>query len=94
MGMGVVLLAVHQCSHSFDQARRGVTQLLRGYFSKKQNLPLSRGKTRSSHKRQSIVLSSLLAGGKYGDGGSVVGSTSLFTCFSQTRRGVTKLFWG
>ena len=81
MGMGVVLLAVPQCPHVFDQASRGVTQLLRGYFSNKQNLPLSRGETRSYHKRKSIVFSSLLAGGKYGDGGSVVGSTPMFTYF-------------
>ena len=81
MGMGVVWLAVHQCSHSFDQASGGVTQLLRGYFLNKQNLPLCRGETWNSHNRQSIVLSSLLAGGKYGDGGSAVGSTPMFTYF-------------
>ena len=81
MGMGVVLLAVPQCSHSFDQASRGVTQLLRGYFSNKQNLPLSRGETWSYHERKLIVLSSVLPGGKYGDGGSAVGSTPMFTCF-------------
>ena len=81
MGMGVVLLAVHQCSHVFDQASRGVTKLFWGYFMDKQNLPLTRGKTWIYHKRKSIVLSSLLPGGKYVDRGSAVGSTPMFTCF-------------
>ena len=81
MGIGVVLLAVPHCSHVFDQARRGVTKLFWGYFAKKPNLPLTRGETWSYHKRKSIVLSSLLPGGKNGGGGSAVGSTPMLTCF-------------